>query len=493
MKSTISKFSFSLILLAGFGCKTFLSEEPVKQTSIKTVEQLQALVDNAGVAAHYQETNYTAGYSTDDTEITREEYAPNSARFNVTYLNFYVWKVDEIVAAASDALWTAEWRKILVANTILDNLDNVTGSAEEKALVKADAHFRRAYSHWVLANYYCQPYSEANLNSMGLPIKRSSSAEESLERGTLKEVYDFILEDLNEAMKVTRTDVNMLYPWRVTKKTVDAMLSRYYLFTGDYQKALDHANSALGSTTVKLMDYKTIVAGAPINYTNPAATVEVPEQYSWAASQFLFWPEFYYPVFTYIATQWYVPSANLRSLYEGQNDLRYKWWFVENGGRRFSVVTPEMFRYTIFNDGRFLPSGLTRAEMLLNKAEALARLNKPAEAMQAVNELRAQRFTTPTNLTAANKDEAITKVLQERRREMPFAFRWLDIRRFSVNDYPGDDVTITREFYKIENNVVDLNTPMTYTLPVGSKRYAVPINGVDIGASNGAIQQNQYD
>lgn len=484
-----------ILLLTGAGCKRFLELEPAKQTTIKTVDQMRGLLDNPNGAAgngFYEENNSTVAFSSDDTEIPTDVFTANVSRLGGDRLLYYTFDVDQIIGLAGDALWTGEYRKIFVANTVLDNLDAAIGSAADKALVKADAQFQRAYSHWVLANYYCLPYSQANLSAPGLPLKKTSNMEEALTRASLGETYQFILSDLNEAMKVATEDVDPTKRWRVTKRTVEAMLSRYYLFTGDYDKALDFANKALTSTTVVLKDYNTINAGPPIAYANPTASLEVAETYNWTAVQYIPWPELYYPRFAYTANQFYMPSASLRALYEGQNDLRYKWFMIENGGRRFSIVTPETFRYVQFDDGRRIISGLSRAEMLLIKAEALARTNKPAEAMAAVNELRATRFTTPTNLTATTADQAIANVLAERRREFPFAMRWLDIRRFSVNNYAADDVTITRNFFQMNGNTVDINTPKTYTLPLGSKRYAVPINGLDVNASKGQIPQNSY-
>lgn len=70
--------------------------------------------------------------------------------------------------------------------------------------------------------------------------------------------------------------------------------------------------------------------------------------------------------------------------------------------------------------------------------------------------------------------------------------RWYDIRRFSINDYAADDVTVTRDFFQVNAGSIDINTPKTYTLPVGSKRYALPINGIEIDASRGQIKQNEY-
>lgn len=481
-------------LLTTAGCKDFLEKEPARQTTIKTVEQMRGILDNAttGINGFYQEDNSTVAFSTDDTEIPADVFAANVSRLGGDRLLYYTFDITQITGLSFDALWRGEYGKIFVANTILDNVDKVSGSGADKALVKAEAQFQRAYSYWVLVNYYCLPYSEANLKTLGLPLKKTSSMEEALQRVSLEETYQFILSDLNDAMKVATEDVDATKRWRVTKRTVEAMLSRYYLFIGDYEKALDYSNKALTSVNVVLKDYKTIVAASPISYTNPTATLEVPETYNWVAAQYLPWPELYYPRFAYTGNQFYMPSASLLAMYEGQNDLRYKWFMIENGGRRFSIVTPQTFRYSQFDDGRRIISGLSRAEMLLNKAEALARTNKPEDAMKAVNLLRATRFTTPTDLTAANADQAIANVLAERRREFPFSMRWMDIRRFSVNNYPADDVVITRNFFQMNGNNIDVNTPKTYTLPVGSRRYMLPINGLDVNSSNGQIEQNTY-
>ena len=78
--SYITIFGISLAL-TGAGCKKFLEQEPARQTTIKTVEQIRALLDNAtGTNGFYQEDNATATFSTDDTEIPANVYAANVSR-----------------------------------------------------------------------------------------------------------------------------------------------------------------------------------------------------------------------------------------------------------------------------------------------------------------------------------------------------------------------------------------------------------------------------
>ncbi|QIH35473.1 RagB/SusD family nutrient uptake outer membrane protein [Sphingobacterium sp. DR205] len=475
-------------MLSTASCKKYLSEEPKKQASIKTVDQLEALVDNATVFS--REENYAATYATDDTEISKELYKNNVTAFTVDNLQRYVSSPEGIENLATDELWTGEYKKIFTANVILKNIDLVSGDEASRIRVKADAHFIRAMSYWTLVNNYCAPYTAANMNSLGLPLKRSVDYEESLKRATLKETYDFILADIQEAKNVAEADVDPRKAWRVSQKAISAFMSRYYLFTGDYDKSLAESNKALESGTVTLVDYNTLLPGRSVSYSNPAATLRYCELNDWNAAKYLYWSELYYSRFQYTGTQWYIPSSALVALYDQTNDLRYKHLMIPNGGRRFSVVTPAAYRYTMFTDGSTLVSGPTRAEMLLNKAEVLARKGDVQNALLTVNTLRQKRMSSYVALTANNKDEAIKQVLAERRRELPFVMRWYDIRRFSVNDYAADNITVRRDFYQVSTTGVDLNTPKTYTLE--SKHLVVPINGVEIDASKGQIQQNPY-
>jgi len=119
--------------------------------------------------------------------------------------------------------------------------------------------------------------------------------------------------------------------------------------------------------------------------------------------------------------------------------------------------------------------------------------------MSAVNLLRAKRMdknapSAVINLSATSKDDAIAKILQERRRELPFTQRWNDIRRLNSNEDAGDDVgALTRSFYGFTSAAISPSLGLnTYTLPKNSRRYAAPIPNTEIQSSNGVIVQNKY-
>ena len=52
---------------------------------------------------------------------------------------------------------------------------------------------------------------------------------------------------------------------------------------------------------------------------------------------------------------------------------------------------------------------------------------------------------------------------------------------------------LIKGFFEISMSEVFIDKPKTYTIPSNSLLWAMPINDVEIGSSNGAIQQNRYE
>ena len=527
-KFTIKANALILALLTFVSCNDFLAEKPSKSSSVEitTASHLD------GLMAHFNdfidEVNRAALFATDDYGVITALHDATPYIYQSYYSSYTTacWDWDHFAQASSDNLWTntgggtsgGEWGKIFKANTVLRYLDRVSGSDTEKARLKAEAHFVRAYSHWVLANVYCLPYTEANKNEMGLPLKRTLSFEESFERASLEETYQFIEEDLQEALKCITPLVQegRVKPWRANTAAINGFAARYYLNRNDYSQALAHANSALNEYNT-LMDYNT-----EMYYQNSASVVidrgtpqeqTVTLQYPWTQREnnpsginyndrMTTWKEFLYTRYLRAEGGYCIPSYELLAIYDKEHDLRYKYHMISHfsyiRGANGSAGVPSYDHpgYIFYSTVAHIPSGPTTAEMYLIKAECQARLGDINPAMQTLNILRASRMEPGpwVNLSATNRDDAIKQILAERRRELPFTQRWYDIRRFDNNEDPNDDVgTITRTFYKVDLTTVYGNEPpITYTLEKNSRKYALPINNAEIMISNGVLKQNVY-
>ena len=475
-------------------CEKYLSELPSKGENqpVTTIDQLVGLLNNPSI----RELDAAGAFMTDDAGLTTDFYDAASTYFStIDVFYYYTFDNEHIASLSNDPLWMALYSTIYNMNLILENVDNVEGSAEEKAQVRADAHFLRAYSYWRLANQYCLPYCEEYLNEPGLPLRQTTDMEESVERATLEETYRFIEADLAEALK-TPVEVNG-QPWRASRPAVQAFLSRYYLFKGEYEKAATAAEEALKNAgTVQLKDYNTVVS-----MTFIPGMLEFPEMALLAENQVATWQEFFFSRTSSNLMLWYVPSESLLACYDQANDLRYQKLFSYNSLLLVPTAPMPLWGYNFFYMVSVqIPSGVTIQEVMLNRAESLLRQAAPdkAGALELLNDLRANRYAASAGediirVDAATDREALEAVLMERRRELPFTHRWFDIRRYAVNEAEWDDVTVTRDFYAISEGAVDKSQVKTYTLPAGSRRYALPINANDISASHGTIEQNKYE
>ncbi len=488
-------------------CKKFLNEKPNKTSSLEVTKasQLDALLN--AYSSFYTEGNRTAIYGTDDFGFTTSLYNARPGTFSMAAVLFGLWDIDYLPDDTREVFWSGEYRKIFTANMVLEYLPKVSGTEDEKAILKADAHFIRAYSYWVLANTYCLPYTDANKNELGVPIKTGISFELPVERQPLEKVYQQIESDLAEAMKspVLLVQNGKARHWRANKAGINGFAARYYLNRNNYAEALKYADAALKEYNT-LVDYNTemrygrdqtitIDAGTPNAKT---VTIKYPYTHDNQVdfTDMLGWKEFLYFRMLNHESWWYVPSQELLALYDQTHDLRYRYHMVKGYSYDRGMTKPsyDYPGYIFFFKDR-IPSGPTVAEMLLIKAECQARTNLPNDAMLTLNQLRAKRMEPGdwVNLSAADKADAIKKVLQERRREMPFSQRWFDIRRFNNNEDPADDVVLTKTFYPYTSAVVSTSeAPKVYSLPKDSRRFAVPIPRTEIISSNGVIVQNKY-
>ncbi|WP_321515770.1 RagB/SusD family nutrient uptake outer membrane protein [Marinifilum fragile] len=502
----MKKYSLLIVMFTAIflsACDEFLSEPPSKTSSLvpSTTEHLENLLNS--YSSFSSEPNKDVILGSDDYGLLTDLFDNSNAIYNVTTAHYATWDVNYL-PDDDRPYFPSEWKKIFNANLILENLGKVSGSEEEKASLKAEAHFIRAYSYFQMVNTYCLPYSQENMSELGLPVKASTSFEESGARVSLKETWDLILSDLEQALELDR-DLKLkdgkYRSWRASTPAINAFAARAYLTMNDYTKAQAYAEAALADHNA-MMDYNTdmrysdIVSEETIDgelkriwypYTHDAQSDQTDR---------MEWKELYYYRFLTYGSWFYIPSPDLLDLYDHDYDLRYKYHIVEDYSydRGMSISYPG---YIFFHKDQ-IPSGPTVGEMLLVKAECQARTGKWNEALTTVNQLREKRMDNTAsadviNLAASSQAEALTKILEERRRELPFTQRFFDVRRYNNNEDPADDVLMTRTFYPIGSSAIEgSQAPITYQLDKKSRKFARPLPNTDINTTEGVLEQNTY-
>jgi tetratricopeptide (TPR) repeat protein len=309
-------------------------------------------------------------------------------------------------------------------------------------------------SFYQLSVVFCKPYdSSTAATDLGLPLRTSGDVLQVYPRANLLDTYDLVFRDLKASIHDLPQISN--YKTRPSKAASYALLSRIYLSIGDYDNALKYADSTLAIYD-DLLDYNTLNSTDPLPFA--IFNTDVLFHASLSPNGLL-------------RVSGCAVDTILYKEYE-ENDLRKSLFFRQGTGG----LTLFKGTYTASSLEHF--GGIAIDEVYLNRAECYARKADVTSAMKDLNTLLRTRWRIGTYVekTAEDADDALRKVLSERRKELIFrGLRWADIRR--LNKDARFAKTLVR---KINGN--------TYQLPPGDPRYTYPIPDDEINVSG--IQQN---
>lgn len=439
------------LLIAGVSCSDLLDEKPdMSLVTPTTLDELWALLDNNLQVMNVEPS--TVDIVSDDVylldskipSLTEDQY------------RLYTWSKEPINSDLNSD-WSRPYEQILFANIVLSELENFDGKEQNSAgwkELKGAALFYRAYAYFGLARSFCPAYDKSTAaGELGLVLRTSPEIDIQLPRASLEETFHRILEDLKESRELMPevASVNT----RPSKAAVYAMLSRVYLYQGNFEESLTNADLALAVQS-GLLDYRTVNATPSRPFVGQLDEV-------------IFYSELILRTYYFFSSGSAV-SPDLYGLYE-EGDLRKELFFFPRGG---FMAYRGQYSYLINPFG-----GLAVDELLLNKAEAAARLGKNALALESLNILLEKRFTAESfePVSGLSGEELINKILQERRKELVLrGMRWGDVKRLNVL---GDGISLKRMINGEE-----------ILLPAGDKRFALPIPQEEISRSG--ILQNSY-
>jgi starch-binding outer membrane protein, SusD/RagB family len=444
---------YALILITvlfQFSCKKYLDKKPSQDLAVpSTLADLQAVLDNQIV------NNFGAQFL----EVVADNYYVTTATWNNLSEDIrktYIWDKDARITV-ENATWSNPYQAVYKSNFVLDLLPNIKFSESERGSynnIKGFALFNRAFMFHELAQLYCRPYSTTAGSDPGIVLRKTSQIDQPVSRSTVQETYDQIIADLKEAVDLL--PVQGQYNTRPNRAAAYGLLARVYLSMRDYNNALVNATASLNLKNT-LLDY---------NDLNPAGSVPVNPLNN---PEILYLSVNYPQVFTSAHTA-LVDSVLYQSY--NDNDWRKTTFYGVSGGKAYwrGSYYASGADYGIFD-------GVVTDEVLLTQAECKARAGDANGAMDGLNSLLRKRWKTGTfsDLTASSSQDALNKVLTERRKELAFrGSRWSDLRRLNLD---GANITLTR----IVNGT-------TYTLPPNDLRWVLLIPEQEINRSG--IQQN---
>ncbi|WP_158569182.1 RagB/SusD family nutrient uptake outer membrane protein [Chitinophaga silvisoli] len=425
MNYTINRKTISLIiLLLGItSCsKHFLEVDPKGSLVASSVSDYDQLLNNLYVIY----INSNAQVPMGDEMAGMEPYFSQA-----NYRTQRLFRWDDVVYESNDdaAEFTNTMLSIYEFNKIINEVETATdGTESQKASLKAEAQAGRAWTYFLMINYYGLPYSATSATDLGFPIITAADITQTeFKRATVKEVYDFIINDLTAAIpKLPAKTTSRL---RMSKAAAEGILGKVYVFMGNYQDGLTWLNAAINdmsnsSIAVGLYDLQTETATGGIydGTSVPPMTADI--ENILVKQSTCYWSYIYDEL---------VLSPAASALFD-PTDLRLKFYSDKTyGGYSYPVSgILRKNRFSAFDFGVLVP------DLYLLRAECECRLNDLASAKTDVETLRKKRLpiaTAPVPDSISGEKISLLKfILDERTREFAVTgTRWFDMRRLSTD------------------------------------------------------------
>ena len=481
------------LLLANVSCSEFL--EPKSQNEYvpeNAVSLNEMLLGEA--YARPSSSNCLFSFQTildDDVACSTLPYSVSLEEQVEGYHALYSWQPDMFTAMENVGKgknpWKAYYDLILGCNAALDYIDDMVGTADEIAIVKAQAHALRALYYFNLVNLFGEPYNH-NQEALGVPLKLTSELTTDYPLcNTVGEVYEQIVRDLDAAEEnylALPEEDQYRQNYRTSLPMVQLLKSRVFLYMERWAEAAEYAEKVITEWNFSLVDLNTLPTPTEREPYYNFVSYDCSETI-WMYGQIQDVTEFVTLVTedddnTLRRHQFCASESLLNGYVTG--DLRKEKYIVAEKEDP-SIYLPWGKTYVssehVAASSTEFGVAFRLAEAYLNLAEGAALSDDPETARNAINTLREKRFTPETYspMPELTGDELVEFIRQERRLELCFeGFRWFDLRRYGMPSF-------SRE-WRLEGELVAI-----YTLAEDDPSYTLPIPE-DVLEMNSNLVQN---
>lgn len=447
------------------GCNDYLDIKPKGEKIPTTVSDYETLLNYESV----QKVSDTyPAYLTDDVflpDVAEGTATPGLNSVDQSIRNLYLFKKEVFGDAQDDGFWFASYNRIYYYNTVIDNIMDADGSDEQQKLsIRAEALISRALEYLYLVNGYAKYYDVRTAESdPGVPlILDEDISKKNLVRASVKDVYAQIQSDLQTALPNLPMQAKG-NAFRASKAAGYGVLAKMYLYMGNYAEALKAANEVLeiNNSLLDLKKYAVVKAQSSIGRTNVPQDIDNPENI-----YIKFAP------YVYGLSSKVFGSDELISLFS-EDDMRLQVYFTKN----FRNIPTDKYVWAPYLRANLAVSS---PEIYLIAAECEAREGSIERAIALINKLRDNRIKNNTDIVATDRNDALQKVLEERRRELAMSgmVRYIDLKRLNQES----------QFAKTVTHVTGEGT---FSLEPNSPLYVLPIPAKVMRFNKNSMKQNE--
>lgn len=424
---------FAAVVLAVTACDSVLSTEPYdRRPSEGAISDLATAT--AALNGAYAALQSGGAYGLDVPLIG--DLAGGNGRWVGTYQFLGDIAENRITADNPEVadMWAALYRQVDRDNTIIRDVPGLTGVADEdRDAVLGAAYFLRALSFHDLVKFW------GAVPTPTTPVTGPSDAA-SYVRAPVSDVYAQILADLDRAAQLvpaSATDTR-----RVTPEAVTALRARVLLYragiqgstnaAADYQGALDAANAVLQGRDVTAIPFASLFTATGTD--TPGDIFRVAFTAAESNSLGSYW--------LYAGRFEAEPTASLAAAFE-PGDLRKASTL---GPRSSGSSRLQGLKYPT-TAGTSHPHVIRLGELVLIRAEVLARQGRLGDAVAAYDQLRTRAGLRPHVLgtDVKTQQDVLDAIFRERRVELALEGDWypdlvrrgVAVEALGIQDRPG--------------------------------------------------------
>jgi hypothetical protein len=253
--NTLLKYTYAGAIIAGafcmVSCDDFLDTNPDNRATIDNEQKIQNLL----VGAYPDHDHIYVAELVSDNIDDYGESNPETERFCE---EAWAWKDEKEQDNESlESFWQSSLVSISAANEVLKAIENMPESSSSTLQeAKGEALMCRAYNYFMLANMFCLPYNKAkNDTQLGLPYltEPETQLNPSYERGNMTDLYNHIQADIEEGLPLVNGSYYTVPKYHFTKRAAYALATRFYLFTEQWEKAIEAATLCLGDQPATML------------------------------------------------------------------------------------------------------------------------------------------------------------------------------------------------------------------------------------------------
>ena len=269
-------FSIIALGLTLTSCDDWLDKLPDNRMELQTPSDVSNLLVSAYPSAH---PAYLLEMYSDNTDDCVNPSWSEASRFQA---QAYKW--EDITETGEDEspqeLWNRHYLAIASANAAIDLIEG-KGSPAEYSEQLGEALLCRAYAMFQLSTVFCKAYNPATASTdLGLPYPTHPEKVVGTvyTRGTMEDLYGQIDKDLQRGLPLVSSNYSKP-KFHFNTDAAKAFAARFYLYKGDFAKAITYATEVLGADpTAKARDWDAYSALNMNQQIRPEAWVSADEK-----------------------------------------------------------------------------------------------------------------------------------------------------------------------------------------------------------------------